>query len=291
PPAADRRFNPTPAGIPVELVFDAATVTEVEGPATVSRDGDRLVVTDLTPGTGCLLRIRDASGGRAAVLVLDAASALSAAAGRLWGARRLVLSERPVVIEDDRLVVYGEGSSDVRVFPAPAGAPRTDGVFGLLPAAAAVEVPEVKVEEVRQAGPAREPVIDPASGRASAPADADFEQAAVYRVTVPAEAFAGGDEVLLRLDWTGDVGRAYVGGRLVADQFWYGPAWEIGLRRFRDEVLEHGLEVRLLPLRADAPVFVSPQVRPAAYPGGSVLELRSVTLVPVPRTVLCQEES
>ncbi|MET8867796.1 beta-galactosidase [Nonomuraea sp. NPDC004580] len=279
------------AGIPVELVFDAATVTEVEGPATVSRDGDRLVITDLTPGTGCLLRIRDVSGDRAAVLVLDAATALDAAAGRLWGARRLVLSERPVVIEDDRLVVYGAGSSDVRVFPAPDGAPRTDGVFGLLPAVAAVEVPEVKVEEVRQAGPAREPVIDPASGRASAPADADFEQAAVYRVTVPAEAFAGEDEVLLRLDWTGDVGRAYVGGRLVADRFWYGPAWEIGLRRFREEVLEHGIEVRLLPLRADAPVFVSPQVRPAAYPGGSVLELRSVTLVPVPRTVLTQEES
>ncbi|MER7618190.1 hypothetical protein [Nonomuraea wenchangensis] len=121
------------------------------------------------------------------------------------------------------------------------------------------------------------------------PTDADFEQAAVYRVTVPVEAFAGEEEVLLRLDWVGDAGRAHVGGRLVADQFWYGPAWEIGLRRFREEILEHGIEVRLLPLREDAPVFVSPKARPAAYPGGSVLELRSVTLVPMPRTVITED--
>ncbi|MER7370794.1 beta-galactosidase, partial [Nonomuraea wenchangensis] len=278
------------AGIPVELVFDAATVAEVEGPATVEHEAGRLVIIDLVPGPGCLVRVRDASGGRAAVLVLDAAGALTAARGTLWGADRLVLSERPVVIEEGRLVVYGQGSSGVRVHPAPDFAVRTDGVFGLLPVpAAAGQVPQAKVEQVRQAGPARPPVIDPASGRASAPTDADFEQAAVYRVTVPVEAFAGEEEVLLRLDWVGDAGRAHVGGRLVADQFWYGPAWEIGLRRFREEILEHGIEVRLLPLREDAPVFVSPKARPAAYPGGSVLELRSVTLVPMPRTVITED--
>ncbi|MEV0232141.1 hypothetical protein [Nonomuraea sp. NPDC050786] len=174
---------------------------------------------------------------RAAVLVLDAARAMTAARGRLWGAHRLVLSERPVVIEEGRVVVYGQGSSDVRIFPAPASATRTDGVFGLLPAPApAGQGPEAKVEEVKQAGP------------------------------------------------------GYVGGRLVADQFWYGPAWEIGLRRFREEILEHGIEVRLLPLSEGAPVFISPRVRPTACPGGSVLELRSVTLTPAPRTMIIEDE-
>jgi hypothetical protein len=274
------------AGIPVELVFDAATVTEVEGPAAVERTAGFVVVTDLRPGSGCLLRVRDASGGCAAVLVLDAASALTAVRGRLWGADRLVLSERPAVIEDDRLVVYGQGS-DVRIFPVPSGAARTDGVFGLVPLPAPVaQVPEVKLEAVRPAGPVRRPVVDPTSGRASAPTDADFDQAAVYRITVPEDAFTGEEEVLLRLDWVGDVGRAYIGGRLVADQFWYGPVWEIGLRRFRKDVLEHGLELRLLPLREGAPLFVSPEVRPAAYPGGSILELRSATLMPIPRTLI-----
>ncbi|WP_246083844.1 beta-galactosidase [Nonomuraea diastatica] len=278
------------ADIPVELVFDAATVTEVEGSAAVERTAGLLVATDLTPGCGCLLRVRDTSGGCAAVLVLDAASALTAARGRLWGADRLVLSGQPTVIEDDRLVVYGQGP-DVRIFPVPNSATRTDGVFGLVPLPAPVaHVPEVKVEAVRPAGPVRPPVVDFASGRASAPTAADFDQAAVYRVTIPEDAFTGEEEVLLRLDWVGDVGRAYIGGQLVADQFWYGPVWEIGLRRFHQEVLQHGLELRLLPLREGAPVFISPQARPATYPDGSILELRSATLIPIRRTMITADE-
>ncbi|MFB4278093.1 beta-galactosidase [Nonomuraea sp. MTCD27] len=296
------------AGIPVELVFDAATVAGIEGPATVTRDGGEVVVSGLRPGPGCLLRVTDAGGGTAAVLVLDHDSALTATRGRLWGADRLVLSDRPAVIDDDRLVVYGGAGETARagrsrsagsrspgvagdrvlVFPAPELAGETDGVFGVLPVPGPVggEGRVVTVEVVKEAGPARRPVVDPASGRASAPVDADFDDAAVYHLTVPPEALEGDDEVLLRLDWVGDVGRAYIGGRLVADQFWYGPPWEIGLRRFRTELLEHGLELRLLPLREDAPVHLSPQARPPAYPGGSVLELRGATLVPLSRTVV-----
>lgn len=316
------------AGIPVELVFDATTVTAIEGPTamtgdenpatatatrtgsgsgtgtgtgdegsvTVRREGDRVVVTGLRPGPGCLVRVSDASGGRAAVLVLDAASALTATRGRLWDADRLVLSDGPAVIDDGRLTCYG-GTDLIRIFPAPEFATSTDGVFGLLPLPAPPPgpTPQAGVELVAPAGPARRPVVDAASGRASAPTDADFDQAAVYRITIPEELFArnvpadsgDADEVLLRLDWVGDVGRAYIGGRLVADQFWYGPVWEIGLRRFRDLLRKHGgLELRLLPLRADAPVYVSPQARPTSYPGGSVLDLRSVTLVRLSRALL-----
>ncbi|MBB6550654.1 beta-galactosidase [Nonomuraea rubra] len=292
------------AGLPAELVFDAATVTGVEGPATVTTSGGDVVVRGLRPGPGCFLRVTAAGGGTAGVLVLDHDSALTATRGRLWGADRLILSDRPAVLDGDHLVLYGNDGDRVLIFPPPEPAPGiaasetvpgsavgfvsgTDGVFGVLPLPPqAGGPPAVVVEAVKEAGPARPPVIDPVSGRASAPVDADFDAAAVYHLTIPEDAFTGDDEVLLRLDWTGDAGRAYLGGRLVADQFWHGPPWEIGLRRFRDEVLERGLELRLLPLREDAPVYLSPAFRPPAYPDGTVLELRSATLVPMPRTVI-----
>ncbi|MGN9840408.1 beta-galactosidase [Nonomuraea sp. H19] len=343
------------AGIPAELVFDAATVAEIDGPAledaatggpvtggsatgdpmaggpataaengpesvTVTRDGAEVVVRGLRPGPGCLLRVTAADGSVAHVLVLNEADALTATRGRVWGADRLILSPRPAVIDGDRLVLYGgaTGGDRLRVYPpltAAGGSTRTgigqaagssaiagtgqaaggspiagtgqasDGVFGVLdlPAPPAEPVPAV-VEQVAAAGPPRRTVIDANSGRASAPADADFAgAAAVYRVPVPAGLLDGDDEVLLRLDWSGDVGRAYIGGRLVSDQFWYGPPWEIGLRRFRAELLKHGaVELRLLPFPDDAPVYVSPQARPRR----GTLELRSATFVPVPRSVL-----
>ncbi|MFD0656083.1 beta-galactosidase [Thermocatellispora tengchongensis] len=96
------------AGIPVELVFDGGTVQQVEGMATVTRTGEEVVVTGLRPGPDCWLRLIDVAGRSAHVLVLDEESALSATRVRLWGADRLVLSPRPAVAEDDRLVLYGE---------------------------------------------------------------------------------------------------------------------------------------------------------------------------------------
>ncbi|MDH6622255.1 hypothetical protein M2271_000042 [Streptomyces sp. LBL] len=99
-----------------------------------------------------------------------------------------------------------------------------------------------------RAGPAPETVTG-VQGRASAPAEKYFDSvAAEYRVDVPDGLPAG---TLLRLRWSGDVGRAYVGDMLVADQFFSGRVWDIGLDRLPVEALRtEGL--RLLPLPADA---------------------------------------
>ena len=268
------------SGIPVDLLLDAASV---DGPATVTADGGDLRVTGLRPGTGCLLHLRAGDGSRADILILDEAAALTAARGRRWDADRLVLSTAPAVIDDGQLAVYGPADAAL-VYPPPPGAAPLAGVF------AQVEVPACQVTTtvaasrvVRPAGRAREPASDPRSGRASAPTDGDFTAAAVLHVDVPADAFIGETELLLCVDWTGDVGRAYCDGALIADHFWYGRVWEIGLRRHRNEVIRHGLELHLLPLVESAPVYLSPATRPSSYPDGQVLELRSITLSPAVR--------
>ena len=122
-------------------------------------------------------------------------------------------------------------------------------------------LPEPVVPPVRAEAKSPPTRVGGTQRRASAPLDQDFEHAAVFHVAVPAHALHGDDEVLLVLGYTGDVARAYVGGRLVADHFWYGPEWEIGLRRFADQVVEHGVEVRILPRPPESAVYVDQSVR------------------------------
>lgn len=112
---------------------------------------------------------------------------------------------------------------------------------------------------VRAAGPAPE-TVNGVQGRASAPADKYFDTvAAEYRVEV-SDALPPG--TLLRLHWTGDVGRAYVGDTLVADQFCSGGVWDIGLDRLPADALRaEGLRLRVLPLHAGAPVHLPEQAR------------------------------
>ena len=119
--------------------------------------------------------------------------------------------------------------------------------------------------------------------RLSAPTD--WSGAARVHVDVPARLVAGADRVLLRVDWTGDVGRAWVGGRLVSDHFWHGRLWDVDLTPWQHEVAAHGVELELLPWVAAAGVRVDPSV----VPDRDGLEVRSVDVVRVARTLLASE--
>ncbi|PWK88421.1 glycosyl hydrolase family 35 [Lentzea atacamensis] len=235
------------AGIIPRFAFPAGTTVsgaavDGEGVVTVSCPGPEAVVTATAP-----------DGARVRLLVLNEADGL-----RLqWlPPGTPVLCDEPVVADGDSMWVETTACHLDVSFPlAPAaGKSRvrlTTGVTPQVPALRAVRN-EAKTPPARTGGPRR---------RASAPLDEDFEHAAIFHVDVPGTALAGDDEVLLVLVYTGDVARAYVGGRLVADHFWYGPEWEIGLRRFAREVREHGVEIRVLPRPADSAVHVDPAVR------------------------------
>ena len=259
-------------GIAPELALDTATVSALHTPTgDVTPVGDRLLVTGLRPGTDALVEVDTDDGGRVGLLVLDAATARTAYRGEAWGAERLVLCGDGVVFDRDEVRLHGSGAAtSFAVLPAPGRAPVVDGVTAeavtdgaftryAVPKAPAGEGSAVEVTLVRAAGTAPEAVTG-VQGRASAPADKHFDTvAAEYRVEVP-DALPPG--TLLRLHWGGDVGRAYVGDTLVADQFCSGLVWDIGLDRLPADTLRaEGLRLRVLPLHSGAPVHLPEQAR------------------------------
>ena len=82
------------------------------------------------------------------------------------------------------------------------------------------------------------------------------------------------------MNYTGDVARLYSNGRLLADDFFSGPSWEVGLDRFREELKAGPLEVDILPLRKDAPIFLEKRYWPPFSQGEQAAELQSLTLIP-----------
>ncbi|WP_371575844.1 beta-galactosidase [Streptomyces sp. NBC_01314] len=264
-------------GIAAELALDPRTVTTVSAPSgEVTTVGDRILVTGLRPGTDALVEVDTTDGGRVGLLVLDAATARTAYRGPAWGAERLVLADSGggVVFDahaDEVRVHSAAPEPSFAVLPAPERAPvvtgavvkeATDGVFVRYtvvargdgrrgPGGADGELP---VTPVRPAGEAP-PVTTGVLGRASVPADEHFDTvAAEYAIALPDDPPPG---TLLRVHWTGDVARAYVGEHLVADQFYSGGVWDIGLDRLpAGAPRSAGLRLRVLPLPAGAPVYV-----------------------------------
>ncbi|MET8974364.1 beta-galactosidase [Streptomyces sp. NPDC004539] len=251
-------------GVPVEVALGAGVEVNAvpEGAETgpAFEDGSGVLVTGIRPGTAA----RIGTGMGTDLLVLDAATARTAYKGYAWGTERLVLSTEGVVFDTHRDEVRLHGrtpgsreSVSFAVLPAPERMPKgegtteaRDGVFTRYTLSGSADpAPVPAVELLRPAGdppPATTGVLQ----RASAPADEWYERsAAVHEVRVPPHDHAG----VLRLHWRGDVARAYAGGRLVADQFYSGRPWDIGL-----DLLPEGepLTVRVLPADPTAQVYL-----------------------------------
>ena len=111
---------------------------------------------------------------------------------------------------------------------------------------------EVYYEKVKEAGPLRKITIG-AKGVAEEPTDEDFDNAAVYKITLPSEAISKSNR-LLSIEYQGDCARLYAGGKLIADQFQYGRPFLYGLWRLPEGITE--FELRILPLQADAPIYL-----------------------------------
>jgi len=271
-------------GIAVELLVEGVERDDIRGAVTVAAASDGLLVRPLVaPGPDCVFAI-----GETTVVVLDALSA-----SRLWradaaGVDTLFVWPGGLVSDDGVVLRTDRAGAGLLTFPALAATVERierqsiehQGA-GALFARYAVRGPDAvadqrvsRLREVTGSVPAR--TGGPAN-RLSAPLDADFAAAAVFRIDIDTRGLESADEWLLRLDWVGDVARVFIDGDLVSDQFWSGRVLDVDLGPFRDR-LASGVVVEVLPWRPDSGVFVDARVRPhAPVP---IADIRTATIIP-----------
>ena len=129
------------------------------------------------------------------------------------------------------------------------------------------------IRKVKEAGPLRKITMG-AQRVAEEPSDDDFEQAAVYRITLP-ELPANAKEPLMRFYYKGDCARLYANGKLVADHFQYGRPFLYGLWRLPEGTKE--LELRILPMQKDMPVYLPKEADKTLGEGVERIEVHYIT--------------
>lgn len=247
------------AGVPVELATSADLLGVVAADATEVADAASAVTT---PAPGILLvdasrahRLDLAQGdGRLSVLVLPAASADDVWVLEASGGRRLALSA-------DALFEDADGWIAARAAERPE-------IREYLPLLGRFEplVVEVAGASIGTAG--GETAVDvgapvpgeapPASygqrhSRASAPSrDGVARHGTAWTFALPA---GTGARRYLEIDFAGDVARLEVDGVVVADRFWDGTTWTVGLDAL-DLAPDARLTLRIVPLHPAAPVHL-----------------------------------
>jgi beta-galactosidase len=286
-------------GIVPEFVFDAASVSALTAPnAAITRAAQRIRVRNVRTGPGIAISLRTRDGQPSNIVLLSQAQAENAWRVSFAGAERLVWSAQEVFADATTLHFAARGRPDFAfgVFPALARTPRAsialrnagqDGLFTRYVAAQRPVPAAVRVTKVRAAdpiGPVK--LFNAVTWRkveiALAPSDSAFAGAARYSITVPPALLRQLPDVFLEIHYVGDVARLYTGDELLTDNFYNGTPWRVSAQRFADAIRRGPLELRILPLRKDAPIYIPTTHRPRTWPGtGQQAELLKVVADPV----------
>ena len=118
------------------------------------------------------------------------------------------------------------------------------------------------------------------------PEEADFAGAAAWTLQIPHQSMAGLSDIFIRIHYAGDIAHLSLNGRLVDDDYFNGRVWEIGLKRYLPQAFGKKLEVEVLPLPRNAPIYLDFRAWSQIEAQGSTAKVSSVEVLPEYEVVL-----
>ncbi|MDT7838484.1 beta-galactosidase [Aquabacterium sp. OR-4] len=269
-------------GVPLEIVLDAEGLATLDhGPLAAEPCAGGTLAHAPALAAPALLIATDAAGRRHRLLLLPQADAERCQHLHWQGRDRLLRSSHPLAslpADGPVLLRAGHQAAELAVWPAdeltlpgmsadPAGqagwavrhwpADPSAGPWALTPSC--LQPPGAPAP--LRWGP---PVAWRDGPVPLVPDEAHHAQAGRWRLPLPDDLAcqpAAGERAWLQLQWHGDVARLWVDGVLVDDRFGDGSPWTIGLHRWLGQGHRPRIEVSILPLDAQLPVFLEPGAR------------------------------
>lgn len=126
-------------------------------------------------------------------------------------------------------------------------------------------------------------------GEKQANVQAAFHQVGIgrYVVDIPQHSLQGHKQVLLRVNYVGDIGHAFAGGEMINDNFANGAPWEIRLDCYADALIHDPLVIYITPRKAHVTVDVSSAMAGRMeHATGLTAELFSAEVITVDEVIL-----
>jgi hypothetical protein len=282
-----------PRGIAAEFAFDESGGAAVRASdAHIERADGITYVDGIRPGAKVAIHLGRSHDDEVNIVVLSQEQAEHLWKLRLGGRERLVLSSAQLYVEGRDLVLLTSEPRELGagLYPALEGPvpgfrdAGLEGVFRMY--RARVEPVNLTAKVEKQSGPGPDPPLKLGREIVLMPEESAFDLAAAWRVEIPDIVSSTISDVLMKIRYRGDIARLYAGGKLVTDNFYYGEPWTVGLGRISADLLRGPLELRILPLRPDAPIYFPRAVRPAVPTREPIAEVGDIQLVPIYRASL-----
>ncbi len=282
-----------PEGIRPEYVFSKAGIANlITNQAKVNKLFDTYLIDGVKPGTGSMITIKMKDGKQANIITLTNRQALNSWKGNAFGSEHLCISEQNLTFANGKVKMQSPGNNQfsISVFPVVSNykalgfKKQNDGVFTklskTLPAKkVAVEVAEVSDLALYQNKGAKLPEDDRNSKNTAASPGPQYQTnftpvkgAKYWLLKVRPMA----DNTLLDIDYRGDTGAAYINGKLVADDFYFGKTMQMLINK---TTKESNILLQVIPLTNERQIYFEKGVRESLQ-NDTAPVLKNVKVIP-----------
>ena len=297
-PEGDTFFFEQIPGIPAELVIKRASALVIHAKgAVVRRQGDEVSISSIPTGFDHGIQITRGKGPEIRVIILSSREAEDAWKTRIDGSQHLLESDRDFFTDGKSFVLQSDGDAhcSFTLFPSVNESlklvggnlsSRRQGDSSYFDASVPEASPVLEIKKIQEAAEVPPVELGPPlpwrpQGVAMAPDDSEFKLAAKWLISVSKNSPSSTiNKLFLKIDYTGDVARLSADGYLVDDNFNNGLPWIIELQRFKRKLSDTPLELSILPLRRDAPIFLEKRFWPSFAGRNQVSDLMGASLVP-----------
>jgi beta-galactosidase len=252
-------------GISAEYAFDSQALSGLRVGAAETKQVETGLVLQMEPGLESAFSFTAPAGQVVRLTTLTRQQAECAWRGFAWGQERLIVGPQDLSFGDGgvELRLLGEAQLEMMIYPPVESLPRPQG--------ASVEVTSAEAGSLlRLSVLPREPGFHLVQHTENK-----------FHLTFDAGFLHGLNDVYLHIEYEGDTCGAYIAGQLVADHYNNGTPWQIGLKRFAPQLIQHGLLLVFRPLhRGTVKNISSPMASRAVFEGEQLLKVEAVKLLP-----------
>jgi beta-galactosidase len=255
------------AGMDGEFCLWGDDVAHVECDAGRVIEDSGVYTVRIGSEASAMIVIRRDGGEKLRIYVMSWEESLHMWEAPFHGKHRVFLSKSALTVDRDELVWYSEGEENV--------------TFRMYPGDELELQSQDGVVERTQEGWFTAYTVN---SKAVVP---QFEVVRTYphkaTLRMNKDILEGVKDVIYKIDYTGDIGGAYVRGKLLHDHFYNGVPWEMGIRRFFEASRERlEVDLHITPLKKGSTIAVqSGMAAQQVFTGQQIAELHSVEAVPV----------
>jgi hypothetical protein len=293
-------------GVAPEFVFERNKIKDVKvSNAQLNSFPEKYQFSNLNPGVNCLLEFIGDNGKKMRILTLTAEQAKNAY--KITDAKqdKLLISNKELLVAGNQITISGHEKVQLDILPKDTKMASTAkwnteksnlGLFKTYTSKLEGGEMNLPFEEVKDISsylnfkktiPADSRLLITTATNSGPQYQTNFSAVAgskYYLLSIP-ENKNGKQHSFLTLNYFGDTGSVYADGKLIADDFYYGKPWNIGIKQSESKVAAKQFLLQIVPLTNEKQIYFEPGIReaisekePAGLKSGKITFDEKITL-------------